>query len=213
MGTYPMMLNMKNKAAVVVGGGTIAYRKTLGLLQAGAHVTVISPAIHLKMQVLFANKQIKWNNKLFEPQDLQGALLVIAATNQQQVNSFVAASAGDHQLVNVVDNPALSDFQVPAKLERGNLTICVATGGASPTLAAVIRDELAEKYDASYKDYLDFLALARDQVKHSVLDQPTKARILKEITGETYRQSQEMQQTFLEMIDSFSDRKHQQFLC
>ncbi|WP_318614416.1 bifunctional precorrin-2 dehydrogenase/sirohydrochlorin ferrochelatase [Sporosarcina sp. YIM B06819] len=205
MGTYPIMLNMKNKAAVVVGGGTIAYRKTLGLLQAGANVTVISPALHLKMEALFIDKQIKWHNKAFEPQDLQDALLVIAATNQRQVNAFVAASTGEHQLVNVVDSQALSDFQVPAKLERGDLTICVATGGSSPSLATVIRDELAEKYDDSYKDYLNFLAFARDKVKHSRFDQPTKMRILKEITGESYRQSYGMQQAFLEMIDRFEN--------
>lgn len=212
MGTYPMMLNMKNKVAVVVGGGTIAYRKTLNLVQVGAHVTVISPSLHPKMKELFINQQIKWNNKAFEPQDLQGALLVIAATNQPQVNAFVAASAGNHQLVYVVDNQALSDFQVPAKLERGDLVICVATGGASPTLATVIRDELAEKYDDSYKDYLAFLSLARDQVKHSIYDQSTKVRILKAITGESYRQSGEMRQAFFEMMDGLGNREYQQFL-
>jgi len=212
MGTYPMMLNMKNKAAVVVGGGTIAYRKTLGLLQAGADVTVISPVIHSKMEVLFLNHQIAWKNKVFEPQDLHSAVLVIAATNQPQVNELVALSAGGHQLVNVVDSQALSDFQVPAKLQRGDLTIAVATGGASPTLATVIRDELAEKYDNSYKDYVDFLALARDQVKNSTADQQTKACLLKVITGEDYRQSHTMQQAFLELISAFEKRSLHQLI-
>ncbi len=203
MGTYPMMLNMKNKAAVVVGGGTIAYRKTLGLLQAGADVTVISPVIHSKMEVLVMNHQIVWRNKVFDPQDLHSAVLVIAATNQPEVNELVALSAKDHQLVNVVDSQSLSDFQVPAKLQRGDLTIAVATGGASPTLATVIRDELAEKYDDSYKVYVEFLALARDQMKNSTIDQQTKVRLLKVITGESYRQSHAMQQAFLLMIKDF----------
>lgn len=212
MGTYPMMLNMKNKAAVVVGGGTIAYRKTLGLLQADADVTVISPVIHSKMEVLFLNHQIAWKNKVFEPQDLHSAVLVIAATNQPKVNELVALSAGDHQLVNVVDSQSLSDFQVPAKLQRGDLTIAVATGGASPTLATVIRDELAEKYDESYNAYLDFLALARDQVKSSTVDQQTKVRLLRVITGEAYRQSHTMQQAFLEMIGDFEKRSFHQLI-
>ena len=203
---------MKNKAAVVVGGGNIAYRKTVGLLQAGADVTVISPAIHLKMAVLFKNNQITWKNKLFEEQDLHSAIIVIAATNQPKVNEFVALSAGNHQFVNVVDSQALSDFQVPAKLERGDLTISVATGGASPALAMVIRDELAEKYDDSYKAYVDFLALARDQVKSSVVDQQTKLRLLKVITGEAYRQSYHMQQAFLEMISDLEKPSHHHFI-
>ncbi|MFJ7935861.1 NAD(P)-dependent oxidoreductase [Sporosarcina sp. NPDC096371] len=212
MGAYPIMLNMKNKAAVVVGGGTIAYRKALGLLQAGAAVTVISPVIHSKMEVLFKNDQITWKNKVFEPQDLKLALLVIAATNQSHVNELVASSAGDHQLVNVVDNQGLSDFQVPAKLEQGRLTIAVATNGASPTLATVIRDELAEKYDDSYKAYLSFLALARDQVKNVAADEHMKLCLLKVITGESYRQSHKMQQAFLEMIGDFEKKSQHQLI-
>ncbi len=212
MGAYPMMLNMKNKAAVVVGGGTIAYRKTLGLLQAGADVTVISPVLHSKMEVLFLNDQIMWKNKVFEPRDLQLAIVVIAATNQPYVNELVASSAGNHQLVNVVDSRSLSDFHIPAKLERGHLTITVATNGASPTLARVIRDELVEKYDDSYKAYLDFLALARDQVKNASIDEQTKLRLLKVITDETYRQSHNMQQAFLEMIDDFEKKSHHQLI-
>lgn len=207
MGTYPIMLNMTDKAAVVVGGGRIAYRKTLSLLQAGAHVTVVSPAIHLKMKALFTDKKIVWKNKSFEPEDIHSALLVIAATNNRQVNEYVALSSGNHQLVNVVDRQELSDFHVPAKLERGDLTICVATGGASPTLAKVIRDELAVIYGDSYEEYLNFLTVSRDKLKHSILNQQTKVRLLKEITNDTYRQSIEMRKAFIEILDDFTISK------
>lgn len=206
------MINMTGKVAVVIGGGQIAYRKTLVLLQAGAYVTVISPVIHSKFEELIAEYQLEWKNKVFEPDDLQGAFIVIAATNNPQVNEFVAMSSGSHQLVNVVDRRELSDFDVPAKLERGDLTIAVATGGASPTLATVIRDELAERYDDSYKEYLDFLAIARDQVTHSKLDRPTKVRLLKVITGEMYRQSHNMQEAFLEMISDLEKRSLYHFI-
>ena len=151
MRSYPIMLNIEDKAVVVVGGGLIAYRKMVGLLQAGAYVTVISPVIHTKVeQLVFENKslgKINCSNR----DDLDSALIVIAATNSEMVNTFVASSAGKHQLVNVVDNPQLSTFHVPAKLTRGDLTISVATGGASPTLSKSIRDELAEIYDESYE--------------------------------------------------------------
>ncbi len=143
---------------------------------------------------------------MFEPNDLDSALVVIAATNNEMVNTFVASSAGKHQLVNIVDNPELSTFHVPAKLTRGDLTISVATGGASPTLAKSIRDELSEIYDDSYGDYLEFLTLSREKVKHSMLDQTIKTKLLKTITNDTYRQSINMQHAFLELIGGYQDK-------
>ncbi|MER2090818.1 MAG: NAD(P)-binding protein [Sporosarcina sp.] len=204
MDGYPIMLNLKNKEAVVVGGGQIAYRKIAGLLQSGACVTVISPVIQLKIEELLSDNRIAWRNKIFEPEDLDSAWIVIAATNNEKVNEFVALSAGNYQLVNVVDNQEISTFHVPAKLTRGDLTISVATGGASPTLAKVIRDELAAIYDESYEEYLEFLALARVKVKHSILNQKIKTKLLKEITNVSYRQSNEKQQAFLETIKGFA---------
>ena len=205
MKSYPIMLNIEGKAVVVVGGGLIAYRKVTGLLQAGAYITVISPGIHSKIEQLFIENKISWKNKLFEPVDLDSALIVIAATNSEIVNTFVASSAGKHQLVNIVDNPELSTFHVPAKLTRGDLTISVATGGGSPTLSKSIRDELAVIYDDTYGDYLEFLTLSREKVKHSIFDQTIKTKLLKAITNDTYRQSNNMQNAFLELISGYQN--------
>ncbi|QNK90308.1 MULTISPECIES: bifunctional precorrin-2 dehydrogenase/sirohydrochlorin ferrochelatase [unclassified Sporosarcina] len=205
MKSYPIMLNIEGKAVVVVGGGLIAYRKITGLLQAGAYITVISPVIHSKIEQLFIENKISWKNKLFEPVDLDSALIVIAATNSEIVNTFVASSAGKHQLVNIVDNPELSTFHVPAKLTRGDLTISVATGGGSPTLSKSIRDELAVIYDDTYGDYLEFLTLSREKVKHSIFDQTIKTKLLKAITNDTYRQSNNMQNAFLELISGYQN--------
>ncbi|MET3656836.1 precorrin-2 dehydrogenase/sirohydrochlorin ferrochelatase family protein [Sporosarcina psychrophila] len=205
MKSYPIMLNIEGKAVVVVGGGLIAYRKITGLLQAGAYITVISPVIHSKIEQLFIENKISWKNKLFEPVDLDSALIVIAATNSEIMNTFVASSAGKHQLVNIVDNPELSTFHVPAKLTRGDLTISVATGGGSPTLSKSIRDELAVIYDDTYGDYLEFLTLSREKVKHSIFDQTIKTKLLKAITNDTYRQSNNMQNAFLELISGYQN--------
>ena len=113
-----------------------------------------------------------------------------------------------HQLVNVVDNPELSNFHVPAKLTRGDLTISVATGGASPTLAKVIRDELSSVYDDSYAEYFSaFLAEVREKVRNSPLDRATKMQYLKEVTNVTYRHSIEAQTDFLEIIDGFASKE------
>ncbi len=207
MGAYPIMLNIKNQEVVVVGGGTIAYRKIRGLLQAGANITVISPEIEERIETLRRERRIDWRKKEFESADITSALVVIAATNSNVVNELVAFATMKHQLVNVVDNPELSNFHVPAKLTRGDLTISVATGGASPTLAKVIRDELSSVYDDSYAEYLAFLAEVREKVRNSPLDRATKMQYLKEVTNVTYRHSIEAQTDFLEIIDGFASKE------
>ena len=207
MGAYPIMLNIKNQEVVVVGGGTIAYRKIRGLLQAGANITVISPEIEERIETLRRERRNVWRKKEFESADITSALLVIAATNSNVVNELVAFATMKHQLVNIVDNPELSNFHVPAKLTRGDLTISVATGGASPTLAKVIRDELSSVYDDSYAEYLAFLAEVREKVKNSPLDRATKMHYLKEVTNVMYRHSIEAQQDFLEIIDGFASKQ------
>ena len=196
MGAYPIMLNIKNQEVVVVGGGTIAYRKIRGLLQAGANITVISPEIEERIETLRRERRIDWRKKEFESADITSALVVIAATNSNVVNELVAFATMKHQLVNVVDNPELSNFHVPAKLTRGDLTISVATGGASPTLAKVIRDELSSVYDDSYAEYLAFLAEVREKVRNSPLDRATKMQYLKEVTNVTYRHSSKHKKLF-----------------
>lgn len=199
------MLNIQDKKVVIVGGGRIAYRKIDNLLQAGAQITVISPMIHIKIEKLFIENQIHWNKKAFEPDDLECAFIVIAATNNEKVNAHVASSAGAYQLVNVVDNQEISTFHVPAKLTRGDLTISVATSGASPTLAKVIRDELALVYDDSYERYLKFLSQSRIMVKNSEYNPATKRQLLKVITDKAYRESVQMQQAFLETVENHKE--------
>lgn len=203
MEAYPIMLSIKGKEAVVVGGGAIAYRKMIGLLQAGALVTVVSPELHEKVEQLYLESRIEWKKKEFEPPDILSAWVVIAATNSHVVNELIALSAENHQLINIVDNPGASNFHVPAKLTRGDLTISVATAGASPILAKAIRDELSLIYDESYRDYLQFLAEVREKIRHSTLDQAAKKQYLKEVTSDTFRQSNEKQQGIIKLLDGF----------
>lgn len=205
MKSYPIMLDIRDKKVIVVGGGRIAYRKIINLVQSGAQITVISPEIDRNIVELIIANQIVWRKKRFERADLDYAFIVIAATDNEQVNEYVALSVGTNQLVNVVDNPALSTFHVPAKLTRGDLTISVATGGSSPTLAKVIRDELAEVYDDSYRSYLEFLFQSRLRIKRANLSSTTRMYLLKVITDEAYRRSTHIQQAFLEMMEDYSE--------
>ena len=206
MKSYPIMLNIQDKKVVIVGGGRIAYRKIVNLLHAGARITVISPAVHIKIEKLITENRILWKKKAFEADDLACAFIVIAATNNEKVNAHVASSTGANQLVNVVDNQEISTFHVPAKLTRGDLTISIATSGASPTLAKVIRDELALVYDNSYERYLEFLSQSRAMVKNSNCNPATKMQLLKVITGKAYRESVQLQQAFLETMENFEEK-------
>lgn len=197
MMNYSVMLNITGKSAVVVGGGKIAYRRTLGLLEAGAKVTVISPDIHEQLEDLCNKNQLFWNRKTFESDDVQDASIVVAATSDSIVNQFVADCAGPHTLLNIVDHPERSTFHVPAVFTRGDLTISVATGGASPILSRMICTELGEKYDNSYTTYLQFLGNVRRFIRQMNIDESTKKIYLQEITNESYRKSVEKQQSFL----------------
>jgi len=207
MESYPIMLNVHNKNAVVIGGGKVAYRKITSLLKAGANVTVVSPDLHERVKKLVVENEICWLEKRFEQQDIETAMIVIAATNVQQVNKQIVQFSSDHQLVNVVDNKESSNFHVPAKLTRGKLTIAVATDGASPTLAKSIRDELALIYDESYGSYLAFLSIARERVLSEKYDDAMKARLLEEIINVDCYKSLEQQKKFFERMDSRPSRK------
>lgn len=196
-----MMLKLQHKEAIVVGGGKIAFRKITSLLTSGARVTVISPDLHPSVAELHVEQRIAWVKKGFEPSDLTSTtLIVIAATHSKSVNELVARSALPNQLVNVVDDQALSTFHVPAKLVRGKLTIAVATDGASPALAQRIRDELADVYDESYEGYVNFLSLAREHIQQTVLDKTVNTRLLKELTNASYHRSIKKQTDFLERM-------------
>jgi len=175
---YPAMLNLSGKKAVVIGGGAVAARKILTLLEANAEVTVISPNLHESIMEVFIAKKIIWKQKRFEPEDLHDFFLIIAATNQAVINRQVYESVNNQQLINLVDRPDLSNFIVPASFRRGALTISVSTSGASPGLARKIKQDLAKEYDEVYEEYLLFLEQSRKRVMEEVADSTIRRHIL-----------------------------------
>lgn len=201
MEAYPLMLNIKGKQAVVIGGGKIAYRKINRLLRSGAQVTVISPSVNVEIKQLVKRGKIDWDQREFESNDVLHALIVIAATNDQQLNRFISQITSPTQLVNVVNDPEAGNFHVPASFSRGDLSIAIATNGASPTLARHIRDELALIYDDSYEPYVDFLQQARKKIQQSeTLEASEKKELLTKVASESYRNDQAKQRLLLDSI-------------
>ncbi|KGX92968.1 siroheme synthase [Pontibacillus halophilus JSM 076056 = DSM 19796] len=153
----PVMLQLNERVCVVCGGGRIATKRVAKLLTAGACVTVISPEVSDKLYALADAGEVIWKRKKVEFEDLGRAFVVVIATNDEAENNKIHSWCGKNQLVNAVHNGGKSDLHFPSSIKRGDLTISVSTNGASPSLAARIKEELGEAYDERYQAYVQFL--------------------------------------------------------
>jgi siroheme synthase-like protein len=140
---FPVMLDLSCRACLVVGGGAVAERKVEGLVEAGARVTVVSPSLTHGLLRLATDAQLRWRPREYVAGDVEGFVLVMVATDDVSVNAAVAAECRERGvLINCADDPARCDFILPSVLKRGALTVTVSTGGASPTMARLVREEL-----------------------------------------------------------------------
>jgi precorrin-2 dehydrogenase/sirohydrochlorin ferrochelatase len=179
---YPAMLDVSSKICLVVGGGKVAERKVASLLEAGALVTVVSLEVSLGLEEKASRGEITMRKRAYKASDLQGFSLVIAATDQPEVNEAVSREAARLGVwVNVVDRPDLSSFIVPSVIRRGKLILAVSTGGASPSTARRIAGELEASYGAEYEIYLDFLSVLRLKVQSRVKDKEIRQRLFKKM--------------------------------
>jgi precorrin-2 dehydrogenase/sirohydrochlorin ferrochelatase len=170
---YPVTLAVAGRRCVVVGGGRVATRKVTALLEAGAAVHVVSPALSDAIEALAAAGRITVERRGYQPGDLRGAFLAIAATDARAVNAAVAAEArAERVLVTVCDDPAASDVGGAAVIRRGALTVAVSTEGESPALAQLVREELAAFLTPEYATLLELAAAERRAAQQRALDLP-----------------------------------------
>jgi precorrin-2 dehydrogenase/sirohydrochlorin ferrochelatase len=166
---YVACLRLKGRRCLVVGGGEVGLEKVEGLLACDAAVTVVAPTAHPELERLAAEGSIAWERRRYEPGDLDGALLVIAATDDSEVNIAVHADAEARaMLVNVVDVPPLCSFILPAIVRTGPLAIAISTAGASPALAKRMKREIAEQYGEPYARLAVLLNDARGWAKSTL---------------------------------------------
>lgn len=184
---YPVYLNIENKKCVIVGGGEVAQRKTLQLLQFGAKVVLVSPEVTESLTKLAENAQIVWRDREFKKTDIQDAFLVYAATNNPSVNAQVSRFAQDCgiSLVNVVDAPAESTFISPSIVCRSDLIISISTSGKSPALAKKIRQELEQQYSWEYADFLEILGEARKVAMDRIPTQQRRREIFEKLINDS----------------------------
>ncbi len=166
MNYLPIFVQIKQRPCLVVGGGSIAARKVALLRKAEGDVTVVSPELCAELSELAATGKIQHKAKTFSPEDMDDSVIVIAATNQREVNQQVSALAHEKKLpVNVVDNPALCSFIMPSMIDRSPVQIAISTGGVSPVLARLIRTKLEGTIPAAYGRLGALAEKFRDKVK------------------------------------------------
>ena len=179
---YPAYLDLRERPCLVIGGGAVAERKALALLEAGAAVTIVSPALTSKLHELSDSGKISYLQKQYEENDLSGPFLVIAATDSAEVNTLVASACRKkHVLVNVATPPEESNFIVPSVVERGDLLIAISTSGTSPALAKKVRQDIEERYGAEYEIFLEKLSAIRKRVLEEVPDESKRRQVFQAI--------------------------------
>ena len=164
---YPVFLNIREKRCVVVGGGEVALRKVKVLLEYGADVMVVSPSACSELGVLADEQKIEILLRRYRTADLEGAFIVIAASDERDVNQAITSDAKRQKiLVNVVDDPAGSDFIIPSSMSRGDLAVAVSTGGKSPALARKLKNELELYFGEEYIVLTELVAEVREELKN-----------------------------------------------
>lgn len=179
---YPLFLKLEKSPCLVIGGGIIAERKIIGLLEAGAHITLISPDVTDGLMELIESHSIDYLNRSFKDGDTEGFFLIIAATNSRESNKQVYSEAQrSNSLINCVDDPEYCNFYVPAQVTRGSLKIAVSTEGKLPILARRMRQHLNKMFPKNMGDKLEALGeIRREIIREAGDDDEKKKAMMKE---------------------------------
>ena len=166
MDALPIFLKIKGRRCVVIGGGEVATRKITMLLKAGGEVAVISPELDHELAELHEVGKISFHQGTFQPEQLDGACLVVAATDDGTTNRAVSEAAHQRNIpVNVVDSPQLCSFTMPSIVDRSPIVIAISSSGVAPVLARLIRAKIETMVPATYGRLAALAAEFRTQVK------------------------------------------------
>jgi precorrin-2 dehydrogenase/sirohydrochlorin ferrochelatase len=181
---YPAFIDLENRTVLVVGGGVVAERKVEMLLETGALVTVVCPQITEQLDAYSQSNRITVRQRGFIPSDVDGASLVISATDDPTTQTEVASIAESKNiLVNTVDKPELCSFIVPAILRRGDITIAISTSGKSPSLAAELRARLDRVLTDEFARTAKVLGAVRQEVHRHFAGSDDRKRVFDSIIG------------------------------
>jgi uroporphyrin-III C-methyltransferase/precorrin-2 dehydrogenase/sirohydrochlorin ferrochelatase len=169
MDYLPICIDLRERVCLVVGGGEVALRKVELLLRAGAAARVVAPRACAPLRALARAGRVQIAARPYGARDLRGVEVVIAATDRREVNARVAAQARARRIpINVVDEPELCTFIMPAIIERSPVVVAVSTAGASPSLARITRARVEAALPARLGQLAEFAARHRNAVKRAV---------------------------------------------
>jgi precorrin-2 dehydrogenase/sirohydrochlorin ferrochelatase len=179
---FPIFLELEGKKALVVGGGKVAQRKIESLLEHGASIGIIAKQLTTKLNKLVESGKIEHVGKEFKDKHLDDAFLVIAATDEKQLNHRISERARKRGLlINAVDQPSDCDFIFPSIVKRGDLLIAISTSGKSPALAKKLKKELESRFGREYETLLVLMGRLRREILSKGLSQDENNRIFHEI--------------------------------
>lgn len=182
MDLLPVFLNIRERHCLVVGGGEVALRKVSLLLRAGGRVTVVAEHIESELRQLASTENLHLREERFNTAHLQGAVLVVAATDDAQINAAVSEAARELDLpVNVVDQPALCTFIMPAIVDRSPVVVAISSGGSSPVLTRHIKELNETLLPGRIDQFARLLGSKRKSVKARLSDFQQRIRFWESI--------------------------------
>lgn len=183
MENYPIFINLRDQACLVVGGGGVALRKIRLMHAAGANITVVAPEISNQLKEEFGSS-IFHHAKLFEASDIGDYRLITAATNDSNINMQVSALAQAKNIpVNVVDKPELCSFITPSIIDRSPVVIAISTGGSAPVLARMLRSKLESFIPAGYGELATAMQSIRNDVKRRINSEQSRKQFWEKIVA------------------------------
>lgn len=185
MSYFPIFINLEKKSCIIVGGGKVAHRKAAKMLSYGASVTVIAPEIEEEIyQLQRTYENVTIIEKQYEPSDLRGAFLVIAATNDPEINHKVMEDAREIGAItnnSIQENGESCDMIFPATIQHGDLSIGITTNGKSPEFAARLREKIEQMLPEDVDELIQKLGIMREDVKLNVEDEGERRKIIKKM--------------------------------
>lgn len=185
MAKYPIYLEMNGRRAVVVGAGPVAARKVQSLQEAGARVTVVAEQVQPILERAFYLPHVELVLSPYQKAYLVGATLAIAATNDMELNRKIFTDCQEAEvLCNVVDQPQLCDFYVPAVVNRGDLKIAISTEGHCPAYAGHLRKKLEEIITETHGQFVEALEQARQKAIQVIQNPDQRKAVLGRLAGD-----------------------------
>lgn len=203
---FPFFVDLRGKKGLIVGGGNVALRKAEKLAPYGARLTVAAPAICAALRAL---PQLTLLERPFEERMLESCFFVIAATDDREENRRIASLCAERGIpVNAVDDREACSFLFPALVQRGELSVGISTGGASPTAAKALKSEIEALLPENTEELIAFLDAARPAVKAALAEEEERAACFAALYASVMHQGRALTQEELSaMLARFSKKK------